>query len=169
MKKNLRIVSVAAAALLAVAPVATSVVPTVGANVVQAADSNETGLGSSTGTPTPSNSNAVTGSTPYFYMNGGEAIYNGGSFRTPFNASGFTKVSQIVSAINDNINFAPDGSNGNGRKEDITIAQVEKQLDALKIKYTAITDDKNGDATLDKSTLPANFDITLQHTVGNTA
>ena len=36
MKKNLRIVSVAAAALLAVAPVATSVVPTVGANVVQA-------------------------------------------------------------------------------------------------------------------------------------
>ena len=37
MKKNLRIVSVAAAALLAVAPVATSVVPTVGANVVQAA------------------------------------------------------------------------------------------------------------------------------------
>lgn len=169
MKKNLRIISVAAAALLAVAPVATSIVPTVGANVVQAADSNETGLGSSTGTPTPSNSNAVTGSTPYFYMNGGEAIYNGGSFRTPFNASGFTKVSQIVSAINDNINFAPDGSNGNGRKEDITIAQVEKQLDALKIKYTAITDDKNGDATLDKSTLPANFDITLQHTVGNTA
>ena len=38
MKKNLRLVSVAAAALLAVAPVATSVVPTVGANVVQAAD-----------------------------------------------------------------------------------------------------------------------------------
>lgn len=37
MKKNLRLVSVAAAALLAVAPVATSVVPTVGANVVQAA------------------------------------------------------------------------------------------------------------------------------------
>ena len=37
MKKNLRFVSVAAAALLAVAPVATSVVPTVGANVVSAA------------------------------------------------------------------------------------------------------------------------------------
>ena len=43
MKKNLRIVSVAAAALLAVAPVATSVVPTVGANVVQAAGTNFTG------------------------------------------------------------------------------------------------------------------------------
>ena len=42
MKKNLRIVSVAAAALLAVAPVATSVVPTVGANVVQAKDNKDT-------------------------------------------------------------------------------------------------------------------------------
>ena len=42
MKKNLRIVSVAPAALLAVAPVATSVVPTVGANVVQAKDNKDT-------------------------------------------------------------------------------------------------------------------------------
>ena len=56
MKKNLRIVSVAAAALLAVAPVATSVVPTVGANVVQAADNTITGS-------VVNNSNAATGNT----------------------------------------------------------------------------------------------------------
>ncbi|MGV3198281.1 SLAP domain-containing protein [Lactobacillus amylovorus] len=54
MKKNLRIISVAAAALLAVAPVATSVVPTVGANVVQAADNTITGS-------VVNNSNAATG------------------------------------------------------------------------------------------------------------
>lgn len=163
MKKNTRIISLAAAALLAVAPVASGVVPVAGANVVQAADTNETNTGSSSSNTA---TNVVNGSTPYFYTNGGAAVYNGGSM-SQVNANSFTKVSQIVSAINDNINFAPDGSNGNGRKEDITIAQVKKQLDALKIKYT--TDKDGKDATLDTKTLPTNFDITLQHTVNGTA
>ena len=164
MKKNLRIVSVAAAALLAVAPVATSVVPTVGANVVQAADSNETGSGNTTNNTA---TNVVNGNTPYFFTNGGgAAVYNGESM-SQIDANGFTKVSDIVNAINKNISFAEKGSAGPSRAEDITVAQVESQLTKQNIKFTQTSDKK--DATLDKSTLPANFTITLQHTVGNTA
>ena len=69
MKKNLRFVSVAAAALLAVAPVATSVVPTVGANVVQAANNTITGS-------VVNNSNAATGNTAAITAIGNDYSYD---------------------------------------------------------------------------------------------
>ena len=119
MKKNLRLVSVAAAALLAVAPVATSVVPTVGANVVQAADN---GFSISTAPSTGSNAGTTETTKPtnraYFTYNGdviGEAgsTGNGNVVRKQVNITVGERLSKVQSDIESGLKyFSNNNSNG---------------------------------------------------------
>ena len=121
MKKNRKMLGLAAAALLAVAPVVTSAVP-----VSADTPTVDTGLSGTVSSPAKSQ---VTGATPFFSYKNGAPIYSGGS--TPnINAGSFTTIGQIVDAINNNIIFGEAGSTGTTRKEDISATEVIRQLKA---------------------------------------
>ena len=156
MKKNRKMLGLAAAALLAVAPAVTSAVP-----VSADTPTVDTGLSGTVSSPAKSQ---VTGATPFFSYKNGAPIYSGGS--TPnINAGSFTTIGQIVDAINNNIIFGEAGSTGTTRKEDISATEVIRQLKADS-KDVRI-DGKDANAKV--SNLPANFTITLKHTVNGQA
>nr|AAF65561.1 surface layer protein HAP50 [Lactobacillus acidophilus] len=156
MKKNRKFLGLAAAALLAVAPVVTSAVPV-------SADTPTVDPGLSKPVNSPAQSQ-VTGATPFFSYQNGNPIYSGGE--TPnINAGSFTTIGQIVDAINKNIVFGEAGSTGTTRQEDISAAEVIRQLKA----DSKSVEIKGNDAKATVSKLPANFVITLKHTVNGQA
>lgn len=137
MKKNLRIVSVAAAALLAVAPVATSVVPTVGANVVKAdASTSNSDFSISTAPSTGSNAGTTETTKPtnraYFTYNG-DVIAEAGSTGTG-------------NVVRKQVNITV------GEKLDQVQSDIEKGL-----KYFSNNNDKGTEVKLDGTTLRNNL------------
>lgn len=90
MKKNTRILSMAAAALLAVAPVATGVIPSASGVTVKAANNSVELTAPTTST--------VKNATFYY---GGNPLANGASVPTSINIKNGDTVSSIVKAIND--------------------------------------------------------------------
>ena len=165
MKKNRKMLGLAAAALLAVAPVATSVVP------VQAAGAFTTGT-----TVANSSASATTTTTKptdrayYTYNNEviGEASTSNPSnnvLRTTINiTAGKTTVADVTKAINDLGLMYFSQNSSNGQKVTVNDDEVTKVLKASGVTFAK--DDKGKETTTIESASTSAFNFTISN--GNT-
>ncbi|MGN1272888.1 MAG: SLAP domain-containing protein [Lactobacillus sp.] len=153
MKKNRKMLGLAAAALLAVAPVATSVVPTVGANTVQADAKTDANSSITVGGPQTSTPSATT-DVYYFAYNGNQTV-------PQINASKYTTLGDIQKNIEDNVTLS---TNVNAQQK----VSVSLDVIASQLKNQGATITGTGNYTADtKVTLPANFNIQLVYSASN--
>lgn len=181
MKKNLKVTAAVAAALLAVAPIATSVVPTgAGSSVVQAAD------GISLGSTNSGNTNANSGSTvanaptdrPYFTFNN-QVIAEATSANTSANVVRTTvsikdgeAVSSVTKKLNDlGIKFYPN-NNSAGQDLKLTDSEVTAALaqNGITTKNVSTKGSDNKTTTQAVISIPSSvsaFNLTLTGTSGS--
>lgn len=181
MKKNLKVTAAVAAALLAVAPIATSVVPTgAGSSVVQAAD------GISLGSTNSGNTNANSGSTvanaptdrPYFTFNN-QVIAEATSANTSANVVRTTvsikdgeAVSSVTKKLNDlGIKFYPN-NNSAGQDLKLTDSEVTAALaqNGITTKNVSTKGSDNKTTTQVVISIPSSvsaFNLTLTGTSGS--
>ena len=177
MKKNLRLVSVAAAALLAVAPVATSVVPTVGANAVQAANNpkestatNPWNLNGSTQNSTNNTTSTAPSNAPSdnpYFTYGSDVLYQAGNSGTDnVVRNGITiKMGEDAATITKDLNdlkLVYYASTGNQAGKPVTF--TEKDVISALEKQNVEFKGKNGTHI---SKLPSSsFNMTISQTEG---
>lgn len=169
MKKNRKMLGLAAAALLAVAPVATSAIPVNAADVTIGSAAGTTANTTNTTTQAPQNK-------PYFTYNNeiiGEASQSnplGNVVRTTISFKSGDKVSDLISTISKAVQFHKNNYSGG---ESVTINQSNfiTQLKANGVTTKTVTEkSKDGKSTsyevIDK--VPnASFNITLSATGDN--
>ena len=173
MKKNLRIVSVAAAALLAVAPVVSSTLPVNADTAVNIGSSNSTGSNAgTTTTQAPAN-------RPYFTFNGAvvdEATQNNPSanvIRTTVNIKSGDKVSSVISDITKSVLFHKDNNSG-GDTIKINESDFIKELEnhQITVKYVDSNNKEvkagtNGAIAVINKVAGGSFNFTLTGTGAN--
>ena len=168
MKKNLRLVSVAAAALLAVAPVVSTAIPVNADTAVNVGSSTGTGANTTnTNTQAPQNK-------PYFTYNNeiiGESTQSnplGNVVRTTVSFKSGDKVSDLISKISKAVQFHKDNYAGG---ENVTINEQDfiNQLKNNGVTTKTINPSKNGEKSYEEiDKVPStSFNITLSASANN--
>ena len=168
MKKNLRIISVAAAALLAVAPVVSTAIPVNADTAVNVGSSTGTGANTTnTNTQAPQNK-------PYFTYNNeiiGESTQSnplGNVVRTTVSFKSGDKVSDLISKISKAVQFHKDNYAGG---ENVTINEQDfiNQLKNNGVTTKTINPSKKGEKSYEEiDKVPStSFNITLSASANN--
>ena len=168
MKKNLRIISVAAAALLAVAPVVSTTIPVNADTAVNVGSSTGTGANTTnTNTQAPQNK-------PYFTYNNeiiGESTQSnplGNVVRTTVSFKSGDKVSDLISKISKAVQFHKDNYAGG---ENVTINEQDfiNQLKNNGVTTKTINPSKKGEKSYEEiDKVPStSFNITLSASANN--